>query len=309
MYCDKVTDTIEKWQNYLKLEKNYSKHTQASYLNDLNHFLNFIAKYTEKVITIESIKLADIRLIRSWLSDRRLDKFSTSSIARGLSAVKNFYKYLEKTNNVKSHAIHLVQPAKKASLLPKALDQNQALTSIENIKNLYNSNTDNWLEYRDTALLMLIYATGLRISESLSITKKHLRNQGYIRITGKGNKERLVPLLDEAKKAIELYLEYLPFNLDEDEPIFRGQRGKTLQLAVFNRQLIKLRRLYGLPEHLSSHSFRHSFATHLLENGANLRSIQDLLGHKSLSTTQRYTKITTSHLESVYNKSHPEVKK
>lgn len=309
MYCNSISDIIKKWQDYLKLEKNYSKHTLTSYLNDLNHFLKFIAKYTEEIITIESIKLVDIRLIRSWLSDRRLTKFSTSSITRGLSAVKNFYKYLEKTNNIKCHAIHLVQPAKKADLLPKALDKNQTFISIENISNLYNSNTANWLEYRDTALLILIYATGLRISESLSITKKHLKNQGFIRIIGKGNKERLVPLLGEAKKAIELYLEYLPFELDEDEPIFRGSRGKILQLAVFNRQLIKLRRLYGLPEHLSSHSFRHSFATHLLQNGANLRSIQDLLGHKSLSTTQRYTKITTSHLESVYNKSHPEVKK
>ena len=162
-----------------------------------------------------------------------------------------------------------------------------------------------WIDLRNKSLLTLIYASGLRISEALSITKNHVNQCEYIKITGKGNKERLVPWIEEARKLILEYLKELPYEIDENEPIFRSKTGKILHRSNFNSELVKLRRIYGLPEHLSSHSFRHSFATHLLENGADLRSIQDLLGHKSLSTTQRYTKVNLSHLEAVYNKSHP----
>jgi integrase/recombinase XerC len=137
------------------------------------------------------------------------------------------------------------------------------------------------------------------------LTGKHLKNNEFIKIDGKGNKERIIPWIEGVKDLIDQYLKLLPFSIEEDEQIFRGAQGKPLQAPVFNRELMKLRRLYGLPEHLSSHSFRHSFATHLLESGANLRAIQELLGHASLSSTQGYTKVNSQHLENIYDKSHP----
>ncbi|MFY9590323.1 tyrosine recombinase XerC [Rickettsia endosymbiont of Halotydeus destructor] len=295
-------ELIDKWQKYLKLQKNYSDHTITSYSNDLKHFLEFMNYYNSELVTVSSIEEADIRFIRSWLSKRHCDNFTASSIARGLSAVKNFYKFLEKTIQINSHIIFSVKSPRKSKLLPKALSQEEATISLEHINEFTNI---EWLELRNKALLILIYASGLRISEALAITKTHLENLDFIKIRGKASKERVIPWLPVVRSLIEEYLKLLPYDLQPQEPIFRGKQGKKLQPPVFNRELIKLRRFYGLPEHLTAHSFRHSFASHLLENGADLRSIQELLGHKSLSTTQNYTKTSIKHLEAVYNATHP----
>lgn len=300
--AQEVLELIDKWQKYLKLQKNCSEHTIISYKNDLEHFLNFMTHYNSEIITITSIRQVDIRLVRSWLSKRQQDNYLTASNSRSLSAIKNFYKYLEKTANITCHAIFSVKNPRKAKILPKSLSQSDAQLSIEHIDDFANL---EWVELRNKALLVLIYAAGLRISEALSITTSHLQNLDFIKITGKGRKERIIPWTPVARDLIEQYLSKLPYNIDEKDPIFRGKMGKKLQAPVFNRELIKLRRFYGLSEHLSAHSFRHSFATHLLENGAELRSIQELLGHKSLSTTQRYTKISLKHLENIYNNAHP----
>lgn len=297
-----VLELLDKWQKYLKLQRNCSEHTIISYNNDLENFLNFLNHYNSEIITINSLRQVDIRLVRSWLSKRQQDNYLTASNSRGLSAIKNFYKYLEKTTNITCHAIFSIKNPKKAKILPKSLSQDDAQLSIEHIDNFTDS---EWMELRNKALLLLIYAAGLRISEALSITKSHLQDLDFIKITGKGKKERLIPWTPIARDLIEQYLDKLPYSIDEKDPIFRGKLGKKLQAPVFNRELIRLRRFYGLPEHLSAHSFRHSFATHLLENGAELRSIQELLGHKSLSTTQRYTKVSLKHLENIYNNTHP----
>lgn len=297
-----IQELIKKWQNYLKYQKHYSSHTSISYNNDLKHFLEFLGYYNTELVTIDMIKSVDIRLMRSWLFKRKQDNFVSSSIARGLSAVKNFYRYLEKTNNITCHKVFAVKSPKKNKLLPGALSKNDVIISLNHIQEL---NDIKWLELRNKALLVLIYASGLRISEALSITKLHLKNSEVIKIIGKGNKERVIPWLPAAKSLLEDYLRALPMVLEEHVPIFRGKMGKALQPAVFNRELIKLRRIYGLPECLSAHAFRHSFASHLLENNADLRSIQELLGHKSLSTTQNYTKINVKYLEKVYDNAHP----
>lgn len=297
-----IVKIVNEWQHYLGVQRNYSNHTLQSYLNDLNHFLSFITKYYSKDVSLKIIESIDIRFMRSWLSARHRDSYSAVSNARALSSVKNFYKYLEKKHDINCHTIFTVHSPKKPKNLPKALSKEEAQISLKHIEMLGD---EEWMHLRNKALLTLIYASGLRISEALSITKKHLKNHEFIKILGKGHKERLIPWINEVRLLIEQYITTLPYSIDSDEPIFRGKRGAPLQRAVFNRELIQLRRMLGLPEHLSSHAFRHSFATHLLENGADLRSIQDLLGHQSLSTTQRYTKINQSHLESVYDKAHP----
>ena len=301
-YDQEVIHIINNWQDYLNYQRNYSQNTLDSYLNDLNNYLSFLYKYHSIQISLRHIKAADIRCIRSWLSSRTLDNFNLTSTARALSSVKNFYKYLEKKIDITCHSIFSVRSPKKPKSLPKALTISETEISLGNIGMLGN---EKWIHYRNKALLTLIYASGLRISEALSITQKHLENLEFIKILGKGKKERLIPWIEESKQLVEKYVELLPYQVELTEPIFRGKRGGPLKRSVFNKELVNLRRMLGLPEHLSSHAFRHSFATHLLENGADLRSIQDLLGHKNLSTTQRYTKINRSHLESVYAKAHP----
>lgn len=182
--------------------------------------------------------------------------------------------------------IYHPQPEKTKSL-PKALTKSEAEISLGSVEMLGD---EEWIYYRNKALLTLIYASGLRISETLSITQKHLENLEFIKILGKRGKERIISWITESKQLIEKYIKLLPYHIEVNEPTFCEKYGKPLQPAVFNKKLMKLRCMLGLPEFVSSHVFKHSFATCLLENGANLRSIQDLLGHKSLSTTQRYTK-------------------
>lgn len=302
-----ITSTyINQFCGYLLKQKNYSKNTIDSYKNDINNFCAFIIEYnelTQESFSINQFNDIDTRTIRGWLSKRHNEDYQSISNARALSSVKSFYKYLEKYHNVTNHVIYTIKPPKKPSTLSKALSHDEVQISLKNIEKFGRTPL---LELRNKALLTLIYATGLRISEALSITKKHLQNDEFIKIVGKGNKERIIPWINDSKQLVEKYLNQLPLDLKEDEPIFRGKNGGVLQRSVFNRELIKLRRATGLPEHLTSHSFRHSFATHLLENGANLRSIQTLLGHQSLSTTQRYTKINTKHLLAAYKNAHPD---
>lgn len=305
MIDDYVKEILNNWLEYLYKQRSYSKHTLDSYHNDLLNFFSFVEKYKAQSISIDTLKSIDIRTIRSWLSSRHQQKYMATSNARALSGIKNFYRFLEKKYSIYCHGIFTVHSPKKPKALPKALTQSETNLAIDNIEMLGNP---EWIHIRNKALLTLIYASGLRISEALSLTKKHLENSEFIKVSGKGNKERIIPWIKEAKELLTIYLDTLPFAVDNNEPIFRGKLGKPLQRAVFNKELIILRRSLGLPEHLSSHAFRHSFATHLLENGADLRSIQDLLGHQSLSTTQRYTKINQTHLESVYTKAHPSLR-
>ncbi len=220
-----VLELIDKWQKYLKLQKNCSEHTIISYKNDLEHFLNFMTHYNSEIITISSIRQVDIRLVRSWLSKRQQDNYLTASNSRSLSAIKNFYKYLEKTANITCHAIFSVKNPRKAKILPKSLSQSDAQLSIEHIDDFADL---EWVELRNKALLVLIYAAGLRISEALSMTTSHLQNLDFIKITGKGKKERIIPWTPVARNLIEQYLSKLPYSIDEKDPIFRGKMGKKL---------------------------------------------------------------------------------
>ena len=292
---------IIKWQKYLRNERGYASHTIISYLHDIEDFVNFIKKHKNKNPDLDDIINTDIHIMRSWLSMRKSADYAASSSARSLSGVKSFYKFIYQVTSKANHAILAMRSPKKAQILPKAL-------SFENVMLAINSSPEfeknDWLAMRDKSLLMLIYAAGLRISEALGICRKDLSSD-YLVIKGKGQKERIVPLLDGALSTINQYLALLPFPINQDESIFRGEKGGALSAAVFSRQLIKLRRNLGLPEHTSAHAFRHSFATHLLENGADLRSIQELLGHSDLSTTQRYTKVNIDHLTKSYKSAHP----
>lgn len=297
-----VTKILTSWQNYLQVQKNFSNHTVISYTNDVNYFLEFMSQFNAGSVKLEDIAAINIRFVRSWLAKRSKENFSTASNARALSGVKSFYKFLERSENINSHIIFSIKTPKTAKTLPRALSEPELCVSMDHIQEFGNI---KWVELRNKALLILIYASGLRISEALSLSLSHLNNKEYIKITGKGSRERLIPWIESARVSIHQYIKVLPYVLTDYEPMFKGAQGKTLKAPVFNRELAKLRKFYGLPEHLSCHAFRHSFATHLLENGADLRSIQELLGHQSLSSTQRYTKINLKHLENIYDAAHP----
>jgi integrase/recombinase XerC len=292
---------IIKWQKYLRSERGFSNHTIISYLHDLENFIGFIKNHQGSEPSLEDIIKADIHIVRSWLSMRKNQDYAPSSSARSLSGIKSFYKFIYQVTNQANQAVLGINTPKKAQVIPKALSFTDVMFAINSSLAFQKK---DWLATRDKALLMLIYASGLRISEALAICKKDL-NSNYLVIKGKGNKERVVPMLEDASYAVNQYLELLPFHIDNADPIFRGEKGHVLSTGVFSRQLIKLRRNIGLPEHTSAHSFRHSFATHLLENGADLRSIQELLGHSDLSTTQRYTKVNIEHLSKTYKAAHP----
>lgn len=298
-----MQEIIRKWIEYLKIELGYSDHTVKAYREDIDNFLLFMQNYNDSSDLAIVVNI-DIRFVRSWLAKRKEQKYSASSNSRALSSVKNFYRFLNYTGTKTNQDIFSAKSPKIANALPKALSKEDVLIAINNITNFAE---DNWVATRDKALLLLIYASGMRISEALSITRSHLDGE-YIRILGKGGKERVVPWIPKAKEVVARYIDLVPYDISSGS-IFLGQKGKKLQSAVFVRQLVTLRKMYGLPEHLSPHAFRHSFATHLLGNGVDLRSIQEMLGHKSLSTTQRYTKVDIRHLTKSYNNSHPLAKK
>lgn len=311
-----ITQSITQWKQYLKLQKGFSDKTIIAYVSDLNHLIHFISNSESELINDANelsteIEKINLRIIRNWLIHRKNLNYNNSSNARAISAVKNFYKFTLKDNiklkdnKIYNHPIFSIKTPKKSKIMPKALSEEDVIKAIKRIENMHEQ---NWINLRNQCILYIIYLTGARISEILSIRKKditRLQEGHHLILEGKGGKQRSIPLLDMAQQMITQYLESLPYSISDSDPIFLGLKGKPLNPKVFNRDLITLRRINGMPECLSAHAFRHSFATHLLQNGANLKSIQELLGHNSLETTQRYTKITSKHLETVYAKSHP----
>lgn len=296
-----LINITSKWLIYLEHERHYSNNTIISYQTDLENFVEFLNSYNGKSSKLDDIFNITIRTIRSWLAKRKINKFSNSSTLRALSSIKNFYKFLYLETGTMNDIIFSISGPKKTNLLPKALSKDNTEYAINNIANF---SKEQWIAKRDVAILTLIYGSGLRISEILSIKKKHLKEE-IIRIVGKGKKERIVPWIDYVKNSINDYLNCIPYEIEENSPVFLGKNGKKLQAPVFRRQLTKLRRALGLPESTTPHTFRHNFATDLLENGADLRSIQELLGHKNLSTTQNYTKVNFQHLYNSYISAHP----
>lgn len=288
---------IENYLSYLRTQRGYSEHTIRAYENDLSHFSAFIGEE----LTIELLKELSLQNFRHWLAQRVEQEKSPRSNARAVSALRGLYKWLDCENT----AIQRLRSPKKPAPLPKLVSSIQSLQAVKKIGELQS---EQWLAARDEALLALLYGAGLRISEALSLAIGDIKpDSQWLSIKGKGNKERLVPLLAVVRDAILEYEQLIPYRLRQGSALFIGVRGKPLQAPVFRRQLQKLRAVIGLPESATPHAFRHSFATHLLSEGADLRSIQELLGHASLAATQHYTAVDTAHLLEGYRKAFAEV--
>lgn len=293
--------TMLEWQEWLRHVRSASKHTVTAYTIDLTDFFQFMTEHLGSGVTIKKLAKLEARDIRAWLASRA-GKFEPASTARALSTVKNFFRYLEKQERCENAAIFHIRGPKLKKALPKALVEGQAEAALDSIESLQE---EPWVGKRDLALLTLIYGCGLRISEALSLTAGDIPEGDVLIITGKGNKQRAVPLLPIVKAAIADYREHCPYPMTMATPLFLGQRGKKLDPAIFQKQLRRLRASANLPESATPHAFRHSFATHLLSAGGDLRSIQELLGHASLSTTQRYTHVDKDRLLKAYEKAHP----
>ena len=305
-----VVSAIEDWRGWLAHERRVSDHTLDAYSRDLQGFLNHAAEhlgYPPGLQDLEALSSADFR---GYLARRKTQGLGRASTARAMSTLRNFFKFLERQELAVNAAIGAVKTPKVPRTIPKALDEVSALEAVETIGELTD---EPWLAKRDTAVLFLLYGCGLRIGEALGLNRDQApdpaKGEDSMVVTGKGNKQRLVPVLPVVAEAVRDYLDSCPYTLGGDDPLFVGKRGKRLSARIIQRQMKTVRKYLGLPDTATPHALRHSFATHLLAGGGDLRTIQELLGHASLSTTQRYTEVDASRLLEVYEDAHPRARR
>ncbi len=297
-----LQDALCKWDDYLVHEKQVSKHTLRAYSADVGHFIDFLFNHFSKNPCLDDLSEVSIRDFRAWMSRKAMDGTSNASRARSLSGVKNFLTWLDKQGILHNAAITAVRSPKLPHKIPRPMHETQAIDLIDQAG--LNEKQD-WVGLRNTALFMLLYGCGLRIEEALSLQIKDMPRNGFLRVIGKGSKERQVPVIELVERTLKDYLNECPFPDDQNRAIFLGARGKQLHQGVAQKAVRDLRASLGLPGSATPHAFRHSFATHLLQNGANLREIQELLGHSSLSTTQRYTEVNAEEMLKTYKSAHP----
>ena len=295
-------EAISRWLNWLIDERRLSENTKIAYLHDLEVFLSFLSKHFGHQIQLtdlENVKLSDFR---GFLTQIQISGLSKPSAARTISTIRNFFKYLERESGITNNSIGLIKSPKLGRPLPKALNIPDAKNSINMAGELARN---HWVGVRDIAVLHLLYGCGLRINEALSMNGDNIPISETITIIGKGSKQRLIPVLPSVKDAIDRYLDICPFQIIPDGPLFFGARGKRLNPAIIQKAMRIIQGALNLPATATPHALRHSFGTHLLANGADLRAIQELLGHASLSTTQRYTEVDPNHLIEIHKKAHP----
>lgn len=297
------------WFIYLKQQKGYSHHTIRAYCSDLKRFFYFIRDHKGDVVSVSTLCQVQVYDLRAWLAYRQRAGIKPVSTARALSVVRQFFCYIAKWHGHKNDAISVIRIRKNSAILPRALQEfetSEALYAINDVK----EGETVWVKARDRAILSLLYGCGMRISEALSLTPATFAaNTDSVVVCGKGSKERSIPLLQIVRTTVMEYLECCPFVLDVHKPMFRGIRGKALNPGTFRKKVRLLRDVIGLPAFASPHSFRHSFATHLLDHGVDIRVLQELLGHASLSATERYTKVSVPRLTREYMRCHPRAKK
>lgn len=294
-----VQNLIDQWQHYLAYERRYSPLTLEAYARDLSFFINFF-----ECPDLNFLASMTIRDFRRYISHRATKDLEKTSLSREISAFKNFFNWLRKVHKIQNDALSLISMPKKNKLIPKAVDADEAFGILDEATVAAKS---DWQGLRDRAVLTLLYGSGLRISEALNLNIGDIQNQAdSIVIKGKGNKERVVPILPVTHEAIEIYLAAVPYKLQNGDPLFVGARGERLLARIIQRQMQKIRLTMNLPETVTPHAMRHSFATSLLNAGCDLRSIQELLGHTSLSTTERYTDVSLEKLKTEYQKAYPD---
>lgn len=314
---------VQEFLNYLKFEKRFSPHTAKCYGADLEQFSQFLVgrsdagrhpdehaaaggTATAVAVKLDQLLLAvDVNSVRAYMADLSEKQYSKSTIARKLATLRSFYKFLVKRNQLTTNPVMAVRTPKQDKRLPRFLE-------YEDIKRLLETpSMDNWLGARDRAIMETLYSTGVRVSELVALNMDDVDFLGeVIHIRGKGKKERIVPIGTSALQVIQHYMEFRNKRANsnpnfDSKVLFVNKHGRRLSTRSVRRKMDKYLKMAGLDPNISPHTLRHSFATHMLNNGADLRSVQELLGHQSLSTTQVYTHLTTKKLKETYDKSHP----
>jgi integrase/recombinase XerC len=299
---------VTAWLRHLQSERRVSPKTVEAYGHDIDRFFSFMRDHLGGNAQLSDLKDLRITDFRAFLAARRRDGLTSRSLARALSSVRSLFRYLEKQNLVSNPALGAISSPKIPHAVPKALSVNAARKVMDDAAAFHDGNAAAWVGARDTAVLILLYGCGLRISEALGLDLKDAPlspSQETLSITGKGGKTRIVPILPVSRQAIAAYLDLCPYAMEPDGPLFIGVKGKRLNARNIQLLLQSLRGYLGLPDSATPHALRHSFATHLLSAGGDLRSIQQLLGHASLSSTQIYTEVDRAHLLKQYDAAHP----
>ncbi len=300
--ADDLGRATRAWLDHLTHERNASPATLTSYERDLRQFLGFLKRDLGHPPCLADLARLDVKAVRRFLSARRRQGTASRSLARTVSALRTFYRWLEATDQVTNRALAQVAMPRIPHTLPKPLTVEKAAALVEN-----DTAEEDWISARDVAVMLLLYGAGLRISEALGLTRRDapVAGRDVLRIVGKGGKERLVPILPITQRAVERYLALCPYPLDATAPLFVGAKGGPLSPRIIQLAIARMRDDLALPDTATPHALRHSFATHLLAAGADLRQIQELLGHASLSTTQVYTEVDRERILAVYDSAHP----
>lgn len=302
MISPAARDALETFLTHQRSIKGAATNTVTAYGGDITEFLVFMTVHSGQTQGLGALARISTQDMRAWMARTRTGGVGSRSLARKLSAVKAFYKWLAGREGFEPTAVLSTRSPKFTKKLPRPLAEDAARDVLD-IASLQS--TKPWVGARDTAVLTLLWGCGLRISEALSLTGEDTPMPQVLRIVGKGGKERIVPVVDAARDAVAAYVTACPYDLPDDGPLFRAIRGGALSPRAIQQVMSQARMQLGLPASATPHAMRHSFATHLLNAGGDLRSIQELLGHASLSTTQAYTAVDTVRLMEVYAKAHP----
>ena len=288
------------WVQWLESEKRLSKNTVDAYKIDLQSFLRFLNTYKNKKINLDDIRKLSEDDLTSWFYEKLNNGSSYRSNARSLSSVKSFIIFLLKKKKIISSSFLRIKGPKFQNSLPRPL-------SVRQVRNLIKNTFDEknkWISMRNLSIILLMWGYGLRISEVLALRISDLSGV-ELRISGKGKKVRILPILNSVLEFLKKMISECPFNIDNEDYIFLGKRGKQLKASIIQKLIRNLRTKLMLPDNATPHSLRHTFATELLENMVDLRYIQELLGHSSLSSTQKYTAVSSGRLRTIIEKHHP----
>jgi integrase/recombinase XerC len=302
-----VAAELVRWRIFLASERRMSPKTVEAYTRDASQFLGFLAEHLGSKVTLARLMKLTPTDVRSFMASRRSEGIGSRSLMRMLAGARSFTRFLEREGKGRVSALFAVRTPRIAKTLPKpiGIDAAKQLTDVDMRA---GEEREPWVLARDAAVLALLYGSGLRISEALGLARKAVPAPGRgdtITVTGKGNKQRMVPVLPQVLHLIAEYVRLCPYNRAPDSALFVGTRGGPLSPRIIQLAMARLRGALGLPESATPHALRHSFATHLLTRGGDLRAIQELLGHASLSTTQIYTEIDAERLMDVYRSAHP----
>ena len=306
-YNDPMADAsalFSEWIAHLRDERRFAANSVEAYERDVGAFIDFLGQHLGGAVSGKDLASLEPRDLRAYLAFRRSvpDALSDRSLSRALAAIRGFFRWLDRRKGLANARLSLVRGPKLKPTLPRPVAEKAAAALIDEAEAAAG---EPWIGARDAALITLLYASGLRISEALALTGADRPLPEALRVRGKGDKERIVPMLPAAREAIERYVTACPHALGRDEPLFRAVRGGAYTPRMAQALMAQLRARLGLPSSATPHALRHAFATHLLANGGDLRAIQDLLGHESLSTTQRYAAVEAEKIFAAYRAAHP----